>query len=75
MPRVAEAAGIVISIYAADHRPPHVHVYYAEDAALVAIASSEVLDGFVPARQLRKAMRWIAEHRDELRVKWADLNP
>lgn len=65
----------MISIYAADHSPPHVHVYYAEDAALVAIASSEVLEGFVPAKQLGKAMRWIAEHRDELRVTWAELNP
>ncbi len=75
MPKVAEFAGIVISIYAADHNPPHVHVYYADDAALVAIRTGEVIEGFVPGKQLRRAATWIEEHRDELLVRWATLNP
>lgn len=75
MPRVAEFAGIVISMYAADHNPPHVHVYYAEHEAIVAIATGAVLAGRLPAKQLRRAVEWIAANRADLMNKWAALNP
>ena len=75
MPRVAEFAGIVISIYAAAHNPPHVHVYYAELESLVAISTGLVLVGNVPAKQLRAAQEWIAANGASLTEKWETLNP
>lgn len=75
MPRVAEFAGICISIYAADHNPPHVHVFYGEFEALVVIASGATLKGDLPSKQLKMAKAWIEAHREMLQAKWDELNP
>lgn len=48
MPRVVEFAGILIAMYGADHNPPHVHVSYGEEEALVMIKTGEVLVGSLP---------------------------
>lgn len=74
MPRVATFSGIVISMYAADHNPPHVHVYYAEHEALVSL-DGVVLRGSVPTRQRELATAWIAHNRAALQQRWAALNP
>ncbi len=74
-PRVAGFNGIEISIYAGDHNPPHVHVYYGDDAALVEIETGAVLRGHVGGRVLRQAQAWIAAHAEELLRRWAELNP
>lgn len=75
MPRVAEFAGIVIAMYAADHNPPHVHVSCADEEAIVEIATGTVLKGYVKAAKMRLATDWIEKNRATLQERWAALNP
>ena len=75
MPRVAEFNGILVSIYAADHNPPHVHAYYGDYSALLEIATGNVIAGELPGKQLRLAQRWLADNRDRMVEMWNTMNP
>lgn len=72
MPEVSRFLGIIIKMMYADdnrHHKPHVHVYYGEYRASIAL-DGELLAGSLPARQLRIASGWIALHEDELYAAW-----
>ena len=43
MPEISRFFGIVVQMYYADHDPPHFHVRYAEQRALIAIESLAIL--------------------------------
>jgi hypothetical protein len=75
MPRVAEFSGLKINMYAADHNPPHVHVIYADDEALLAIDDGRIIAGDMPAKQLRAARAWLDANRVAVVARWAALNP
>ena len=45
MPRISASYGIVITMYFADHSPPHFHARYGEFQAQIEIASGAVLSG------------------------------
>jgi hypothetical protein len=75
MPRVGSFGGNEIYMYFADHNPPHVHIYCAEYAASVVIATGTTLAGTMPAKQLQAAREWIDEQRATLLAQWATLNP
>lgn len=51
------------------HHKPHVHVYYGEYEASVAL-DGEVLDGKLPTKQYRLVSGWLALHEDELYEAW-----
>jgi Domain of unknown function (DUF4160) len=70
VPRISAFYGIVIEMYFADHPPPHFHARYAEDEALIVIATGEVFAGALPARALRLVRDWLDEHRAELVANW-----
>ncbi|HEY5856256.1 MAG TPA: DUF4160 domain-containing protein [Aldersonia sp.] len=70
MPRLSEFYGIVIYMYWADHRPPHVHGIYAGDEALVRIEDGSVLRGELPRTARRLLREWVLLHRDELMANW-----
>jgi hypothetical protein len=73
MPRIARFSSTEIAMYFADHPPPHFHVLGRDGAAQVDIETLEVIatSGRV---DLREALAWAAEHRDELREHWARLS-
>lgn len=48
MPTIPRFFGIDIRMYYEDHEPPHLHVYYAEHSASIAIESLEVIEGYLP---------------------------
>lgn len=73
MPCVATFNGITVYMYFRDHNPPHVHVRYAEHEALLVIADGTVLAGNLPARPLTEVQAWLAENRQTLLSKWAQL--
>lgn len=57
MPEVSRFLGIIIKMMYSDddrHHKPHVHVYYGEYRASIAL-DGELLAGSLPARQLRIA--------------------
>jgi len=45
MPEISRFFGIVVQMYYADHDPPHLHVRYAGQRALIAIETLAVLRG------------------------------
>lgn len=72
MPELSRFYGIVIKMIFNDddkHHKPHVHVYYGENEASVAL-DGEVLEGRLPVKQYRMVVGWMAIHEDELYEAW-----
>lgn len=64
--------GIVIKMMFNDndrHHKPHIHVYYGENEASVALDGT-VLEGKLPQRQYRMLSGWLAIHEEELYEAW-----
>lgn len=70
VPRVSSFYGIVIAMYYSDHEPPHFHAIYGEHEARIAIASTELLAGELPARATRLVREWASQHQTELEANW-----
>lgn len=70
MPRISAFYGIVISMYFADHDPPHFHATYGEYRARISLESLEAMDRGLPTRALRLIEEWATLHQDELRANW-----
>jgi len=70
MPEISRFLGIVISLYFDDHNPPHIHVDYNEDAALISIKDLSVLSGNLSPRVLGLVIEWVQLHREELLENW-----
>jgi hypothetical protein len=61
---------MVIVMYHNDHTPPHFHVRYGSDRALIAIDTLSLLAGGLPPRALGLVTEWAAMHRAELLENW-----
>jgi len=48
MPEISRFYGIIIRMFYNDHNPPHFHVIYQEDEALIEITTLEILEGNLP---------------------------
>lgn len=70
VPEISRFFGIVVSMNYNDHPPPHFHVRYAEQKAIVAIESLTLLEGELSPRALGLVMEWAAMHRQELLDDW-----
>lgn len=70
MPEISLFCGIRITMYYNDHNPPHFHAEYAGKKALVDVLSGCVIQGSLPARQLKLVLAWNELHRDELMQNW-----
>lgn len=70
MPEISRFFGIVVQMYYADHDPPHFHVRYGGQKALVAIETSAVLRGNLSPRTLSLVTEWAAMHQAELMEDW-----
>jgi hypothetical protein len=70
LPQISAFYGIRIYMYFDDHSPPHFHADYAEYSMQMAIGTLEVMDGRLPARQLRLVRQWAAMRRAELLENW-----
>ena len=71
MPRLSAFYGLVIYMYVQDHSPPHFHVHYGDDEALIVIATGSVYAGSLPPRALRLVRQWRRMHVAELDAAWA----
>ena len=49
---------------------PHFHAFYGGVEIIVSIEEVEVLEGTMPAKQLKMLLGWAALHQDELRENW-----
>lgn len=70
MPEISRFFGIVIQMYYNDHDPPHFHVRYSGQRALVAIEDLAILGGQLSPRALSLVREWAALHREELTEDW-----
>ena len=70
MPEVSRFLGISILMYFDDHNPPHFHVRYNDDRALISIDELKVLEGHIPARILGLVIEWAELHKEELMRDW-----
>jgi hypothetical protein len=81
MPEISRFFGIVVQMYYADHEPPHFHVRYSGQRALIAIETLSLLAGRLSPRALGLVTEWAALHRVELMEDWtlaraeAELKP
>lgn len=70
MPEISRFYGIIIRMFYNDHNPPHFHVIYQEDEAIIDIKTLEILEGRLPNRAKSLAIEWAIEHRNELLNNW-----
>ena len=70
MPEISRFFGIIIAMFYNDHAPPHFHVRYGEQRAIIGIDSLTVLGGKLSSRVLGLVMEWAAVHQEELREDW-----
>jgi hypothetical protein len=45
-------------MFLADHPPPHFHAVYQEHDAKINIDALEIIEGYLPRRQLSLVRRW-----------------
>lgn len=70
MPEISRFFGVIISINYRDHPPPHFHVRYGEQKALIGIQSLNLLEGNLSPRLFGMVIEWALLHRQELLDDW-----
>jgi hypothetical protein len=70
MPEISRFFGMIIAMYYNDHAPPHFHVRYGEQKAIVAIDPVEVLHGLLSPKARALILEWAELHKNELMADW-----
>lgn len=70
MPEISRFFGIIITMYYNDHTPPHFHVRYGGQKALISIENFTVLEGKLKPRALGLVVEWASLHQTELMNDW-----
>jgi len=70
MPTISIFFGLIIRMYYKDHQPPHIHVQYQSENAVIDILTGNITEGSLPTRQLRYAQAWVEIHRENLLADW-----
>ena len=73
MPELSRFFGIVITMYASDHNPPHFHAEYAGEEALFDIVNGVFMRGSLPSKEAHIVLAWYEIHKDELIENWNNL--
>ena len=69
MPIISQFFGIMISMFWADHNPPHFHARYGEYEVVVEIKTGKV-NGKFPVRALGLVQEWRVLHARDLMEDW-----
>jgi hypothetical protein len=67
VPEVSRFFGMIIGMYYNDHPPPHFHVRYGGQRALIGIETLRVLEGQLSPRALGLVVEWGARNQRGLR--------
>ena len=70
MPEIRRFFGIIITINYNDHNPPHFHVRYGSQKALISIENLSIIEGKLTPRVLVLRVEWVALHQSELQNNW-----
>jgi hypothetical protein len=70
MPEISRFLGIIITMYYNDHPPPHFHVRYKQQKAIIDIETLSILEGKISPRILGLVIEWAVIHKTELMENW-----
>lgn len=70
MPEISRFLGIIITMYYNDHPPPHFHVRYNQQKAIIDIETLSILEGKISPRILGLVIEWAVIHKTELMENW-----
>jgi hypothetical protein len=70
MPEICRFFGVFIQMFYDDHAPPHFHVRYSDQRALIAIETLAVLKGRLSPGALGLVTEWAALHHAEQMEDW-----
>ncbi len=70
MPEISRFFGIIIAMYYNDHPPPHFHVRYGQQKAIIEIQSLSILEGKLSPRALGLVIEWASAHQAGLLQNW-----
>lgn len=70
MPTLSTFYGIDIRMFWSDHSPPHFHVLYSGEAAVLDIRHLRIIRGALTRRALRLTLLRARQHRSELLEAW-----
>jgi len=70
MPTISFFYGIAIRMYLNDHNPPHFHAFYGECEGRIAIATGELMDGYLPRNAARLVREWTLARQAQLMDNW-----
>lgn len=70
MPTISMFYGLIIRMYYAEHNPPHIHVYYQSEKAVINILDGTLIDGVLSKKHIRLIQAWVEIHKDELLADW-----
>ena len=70
MPEISRFFGIVVAMYYNDHAPPHFHVRYGGQRAIIDIATLDLREGQLSRRALALVKEWATLHQSELAADW-----
>ena len=75
MPEISRFFGIIIAMYYDDHAPPHFHVRYGDQRAIIAISSLALLRGRLSPRVFGMAVERASLISPKLFLFLESLNP
>ena len=70
MPTIKDFGNFKICMYFEDENPPHVHVVGSNFEAKIRIRDQAVYAGSLARKVERAAVKYIADHRDDLIILW-----
>jgi hypothetical protein len=72
MPMLSMFYGLSIEMYYApgEHNPPHIHIKYQDDFAIMDITTGKITAGHLSVRHRRLVQAWVEIHREELMANW-----
>jgi len=73
MPTISMFFGIIVRMYFApkEHNPPHIHVYYQGDSAVIDIENGELISGKLGKKQQKLIAAWVEIHKESLLANWS----
>jgi len=70
MPEISRFLGIIITMYYNNHPPPHFHVRYNQQKAIIDLKNLSILEGKLSPKVLGLVIEWAALHQTELLENW-----
>ncbi len=70
MPEICRFFGIIVRMYYDDHNPPHIHVEYEGEKAVLDFRGNIVRGNIESRTAVRLLREWIDIHAEDLQVNW-----